>query len=161
MLYMQVDGAAEDAAAASTTGRSVAQRVSALEWRTEQVQSCWTHAFHLHLPSEELSCGDKVYSRPSPRTHAFGSSAEGKCTALHDFGTFTTAAVQVATACTASSRQTTCRAQQARSSLAAVRETAGLAEAKVLQHVMAALHHHHAGMVAVTIKPLTAQCCKN
>lgn len=35
---LQVDGATEDAAAASTSGRAVAQRVSALEWRTEQVE---------------------------------------------------------------------------------------------------------------------------
>jgi hypothetical protein len=42
--YLQVDGATEDAAAASTSGRSVAQRVSALEWRTEQVRSRCIHA---------------------------------------------------------------------------------------------------------------------
>ena len=53
--YLQVDGATEDAAAASTTGRSMAQRVSAMEWRTEQVQSCCTHAFDVHLLCEELS----------------------------------------------------------------------------------------------------------
>lgn len=38
--------------------------------------------------------------------------------------------------CSAGSRQATCRAQQARSALAAVRETAGLAEAKVLLPVL-------------------------
>ncbi len=55
------------------------------------------------------------------------------CACLLRVGTQSCAAIQVATACSAGSRQATCRAQQARSALASVRETAGLAEAKVSQ----------------------------
>lgn len=67
-----------------------------------------------------------------PRTHVLGVICGRKvCTALHAFATSRFIPAQAATACTAGSRQATCRAQQARSALAAVRETAGLAEAKV------------------------------
>ena len=58
--------------------------------------------------------------------------------------------MQVATACSAGSRQATCRAQQARSTLAAVRESAGLAEAKAdaLAAELARLARHRCGGMA-------------